>query len=214
VSVSAYFFVGGKKLEWPNIQKVDTVTKWMRLEHTYYEESDKKTHTYKITRILLGLVLLFGIGFLGGFFGMGAGWALTPVQNLGLGVPLKAATANSGIILGMVDCVAVWPYMLAGGIIPLFVVPWLSGQVVGGYLGAFALVKAKVTIIRYILIGIMLFSSFVLITDGFARLGLMARVPGEISLAVFLVIMVVDIVVIVRMQKKSQREREDGQTAT
>lgn len=202
VAVAVYFFVGGKKLEWPDIQNVDSITKWMKLEHTYYEESDGKVYSYKITRILLGLVLVFGVGFLGGFFGMGAGWAITPVQNLGLGVPLKVAAANSGIILGMVDCVAVWPYILAGAIIPLFVLPWLSGQVVGGYVGALALVKAKVTVVRYILIGIMIFTSFGLITDGLAKLGVMTKVPGQISLAVFLLVMVVDAFVIFRMQKK------------
>ena len=202
VAVAVYFFVGGKKLEWPNIQKVDAVTKWMGLEHTYYEESDDKVYSYKITRILLGLVLVFGVGFLGGFFGMGAGWAITPVQNLGLGVPLKVAAANSGIILGMVDCVAVWPYMLAGGIIPLFVLPWLSGQVVGSYLGALALVKARVTVVRFILIGIMIFTSFGLVTDGLAKLNLMNKVPGHLSLTIFLIVMVIDAVLLFSMQRK------------
>jgi uncharacterized membrane protein YfcA len=202
VAVAVYFLVGGKKLEWPNIQNVDALTKWMGLEHTYYEESDARVYSYRITRILLGLALVFVVGFLGGFFGMGAGWAITPVQNLGLGVPLKVAAANSGIILGMVDCVAVWPYMLAGAIIPLFVLPWLSGQVVGGYLGALALVKAKVTVVRFILIGIMVFTSFGLITDGLAKLNLLARIPGQVSLAVFLIIMVIDAFILFSIQKK------------
>jgi uncharacterized membrane protein YfcA len=210
VAVAVYFFVGGKKLEWPNIQNVDAITKWMGLEHAYYEESDDKVYSYKITRILLGLALVFGVGFLGGFFGMGAGWAITPVQNLGLGVPLKVAAANSGIILGMVDCVAVWPYMLAGGIIPLFVLPWLSGQVVGGYLGALALVKAKVTVVRFILIGIMVFTSFGLITDGLVKLNFMARMPGQISLAVFLIIMVTDAFIIFSVQRGTFGAKRPG----
>jgi uncharacterized membrane protein YfcA len=202
VTVAVYFFIGGKKLEWPNIQKVDAVTKWMGLEHTYYEESDDRVYSYKITRILVGLVFVFGVGFLGGFFGMGAGWAITPVQNLVLGVPMKVAAANSGIILGMVDCVAVWPYILAGGIIPLFVLPWLSGQVVGGYLGALVLVKVKVTVVRFILIGIMVFTSFGLITDGFSKLNFIGKVPGQISLTIFLIIMVIDAFLIFYMQRK------------
>ena len=202
LAVAAYFFAGGKKLEWPNIQKVDAVTRWMRLEHTYYEESNGEVHSYRIRWILLGLVFVFAVGFLGGFFGMGAGWAITPVQNLVLGVPLKVAAANSGIILGMVDCVAVWPYMLAGGIIPLFVLPWLSGQIVGGYLGALVLVKARVMVVRFILIGIMVFTSFGLVTDGLAKLNFTAKVPGRVSLAVFLIIMVIDAFILFSQQKK------------
>ena len=202
MAISIYFIVGGKKLEWPDIQNVDAVTKWMKLEHTYYEESDGKVHTYKITRIPLGLLFLLGIGFLGGFFGMGAGWAITPVQNLILGVPLKAAMANSVIIIGMVDCVAVWPYMLAGGIIPLFVLPWLSAQLVGGYLGALVLVKVKVAVIRLILIGIMFYTSFTLVTDGFAKLNLMTKVSGTTTLVVLLIIMIVNGAAIINYLKK------------
>jgi uncharacterized membrane protein YfcA len=202
IVVAGNFFTGGKELEWPDIIKVDAVTKWMGLEHAYYEESEGKVYSYKITRILLGLAFVFFVGFLGGFFGMGAGWAITPVQNLVLGVPLKAAAANSGMILGMVDCVAVWPYMLAGGIIPLFVLPWLSGQVIGGYLGSLAFVKAKVTVVRFILIGIMVFTSFGLITEGLAKLNFIPKVPGYISLAVFLIVMVIDAFLLFSVQRK------------
>ena len=202
LAIAVYFIVGGKKLEWPNIQNVDAITKWMKLEHTYYEESDGKVYTYKITRILLGLLFLLGIGFLGGFFGMGAGWAITPVQNLVLGVPLKSAMANSVIIIGMVDCVAVWPYMLAGGIIPLFVLPWLSAQLVGGYLGALVLVKVKVAVIRLILIGIMIYTSFSLVTDGFAKLNLMAKVSGTTTLVVLLFVMVINGILIYNYLRK------------
>jgi len=206
-AVAVYFFSGGKKLEWPNVRNTDAITKWMALDHTYYEESDGKVYTYKVRRILLGIALLFGFGLLGGFFGMGAGWAITPVQNLGLGVPLKTALANSNIILGMASGIGVWPYILAGGIIPIFALPWLSGQVAGGYLGALVLVKVKVTVVRFILIGIMMFTSFSLVTDGFARLDIIPRVPGNVSLIVFFLVMVFVLFLLFSTQRK---ERSGG----
>jgi len=202
VVIAANFLTADKKYDWPDIQKVDALTKWMGLEHSYYEESEHKVHSYKITRILLGLALVFCAGFVGGFFGIGAGWAITPIQNLALGVPLKVAAANSNIIMGMVNCVAVWPYMLAGGIIPLFVLPWLSGKVVGGYLGALVFVKVKVTVIRFILIGIMIYTSFQLITDGLARFYVIPKMQSRISLAIFLIIMVIDALLIFNAQRK------------
>jgi len=202
VFVAVNFLTADKKSDWPNIQYVDKITKWMGLEHTYYEESENKSYSYRVTRILLGLALVLCVGFLGGFFGIGAGWAITPIQNIALGIPLKAAAANSGIILGMVNCVAVWPYMLAGAIIPLFVLPWLSGKVVGGYLGALAFVKIKVTVIRFILSGIMIYTSFQLITDGLAKFHLIPKIPGQISLAIFLIIMVLDALLLFSVQRK------------
>jgi uncharacterized membrane protein YfcA len=213
LAISVYFMVGGKKLEWPDIQNVDAFTKWMKLEHTYYEESDDKVVSYKVRRLFPGLLFLLGIGFLGGFFGMGAGWAITPVQNLVLGVPLKSAMANSVIIIGMVDCVAVWPYMLAGGIIPLFVLPWLSAQLIGGYLGALVLVKVKVAVVRLILIGIMVFTSFSLVTDGLTKLNVIPKLPGLISLSVFLVIMAFDAVFIFKLLKKELGGNKHGKKA-
>ena len=204
--VAVYFITGVKKREWSNIQNVDAITKWMGLEHTYYEESEGKLYSYNVRRIVLGLVLLFGFGLLGGFFGMGAGWAITPVQNLALGVPLKTALANSNVILGMASCVGVWPYMLAGVIIPLFVLPWLAGQVMGGYLGALALVKARIIVVRFILIGIMLFTSFSLITDGLATLNLMARVPGNVSLIVFFIVMALVVFLLLRAWREEKGE--------
>jgi len=203
--VAANFLTADKRYDWPDIQNVDAVTKWMGLEHTYYEESERRMHSYKITRILLGLALVFCAGFAGGFFGIGAGWAVTPIQNLALGVPLKAAAANSSIIMGMVNSVAVWPYMLAGGIIPLFVLPWLSGKVAGGYLGALVFVRINVTTIRFILIGIMIYTSFQLITDGLAKFGVIPKIPGRISLAIFLIIMVIDSLLLFGAQRKKRR---------
>jgi uncharacterized membrane protein YfcA len=201
--VAFNLLLADKKFDWPNIMNVDKVTKWMGLEHTYYEESDNKFHSYKVTRILLGLAFVLCVGFLGGFFGIGAGWAIMPIQNFTLGVPIKVAAANSGIILGMVNCVAVWPYMLAGSIIPLFVLPWLSGKVAGGYLGALAFVKIKVTVIRFILSGIMIYTSFELITDGLSKFNIIPKIPGHISLAIFLIIMVIDALLLFRVQRKT-----------
>jgi uncharacterized membrane protein YfcA len=111
------------------------------------------------------------------------------------------------IVLGGI-LVSVAIYFFTGGIIPLFVLPWLSGQVVGGYLGTLVLVKARVTVVRFILIGIMVFTSFGLVTDGLAKLGLTPKVPGQISLAVFLTVMVIDAFILFSVQRKQAGQRK------
>ncbi|MFA5689496.1 MAG: sulfite exporter TauE/SafE family protein [Kiritimatiellales bacterium] len=198
-----YFISGGKKMEYPPVEKVDRFTKFFDLDSEYYERSEHRIVRYRVTRLGLGFLLTFIVGLIGGFFGMGAGWAITPVQNLGLGVPLKAAAANSGIILGMVDCVAVWPYILSGSIIPLFVLPWLIGNVSGGYIGALLLSRLRVHFVRIILIGIMFFTSFGLFSDALFKLGIVTRkLPPAINLIVFLAISLFVIFAIWRAQKK------------
>ncbi|GAH51313.1 unnamed protein product, partial [marine sediment metagenome] len=124
-----------------------------------------------------------------GFFGMGAGWAIVPTMNLIMAIPLKVAAACSGVVIGMGDCIAVWPYLLVGAIIPLFVAPWLVGQVLGGIIGAQILIRVRAGSVRLILIGILLFSSFGLITKGLKTLGYIPAIPGAVYIAVLLIIM-------------------------
>jgi uncharacterized membrane protein YfcA len=185
LALAAYFLLGGKKIEWPSIGSVDRFTKRLRLNGHYLEESLGTILNYEVVRAPLGIFLVFVVGILGGFFGMGGGWAITPALNLGMGIPLKLAAANSHIILGIGSCMSVWPYIFAGGVIPFLALPWISGQVVGGFIGSHVLARIKVRTIRLILIGIMVFTSFSLVTKGLEILGLMARLPPLVQVCVF-----------------------------
>ena len=187
--LALYFFRGGVKIDWPQVKQVGRFTKWLNLPQPYYESSLDRVVTYRITRAAWGLLTMVGVGVISGFFGMGAGWAIVPVMNLIMGVPLKVAAACSGILIGMGDCISVWPYILAGAVIPLFAALWLVGQVTGGIIGAQILIRVKAGSVRLILIGILLFSSFGLITKGLTTLGYISRVPGPIHIAVLLAIM-------------------------
>ena len=184
-----YFFRGGVKAEWPQVKKVDRLSKWLNLPQPYYENSLEKVTSYQITRTGWGLLTMVGVGMLSGFFGMGAGWAVVPTMNLIMGVPLKVAAACSGVLIGMGDCISVWPYILAGAIIPIFAALWLVGQVIGGMVGAQILIRVRARSIRLILIGIMLFSSFGLVTKGMVTLGYISSVSGPVHITVLLLIM-------------------------
>jgi len=184
-----YFLRGGVKIEWPQVKRVDRFTKRLKLPQPYYENSLGKVIEYRINRAGLGIVAMVGVGMISGFFGLGAGWAIVPTMNLIMGVPLKVAAACSGVIIGMGDCISVWPYIFAGAVIPLFAALWLVGQVLGGIVGAQILIRVKAGSIRLILIGILLFSSFGLITKGLTTLRYISAVPGTVYIVVMLLIM-------------------------
>jgi uncharacterized membrane protein YfcA len=185
LGISVYFVFGGRKLEWPSIGRVDRFTKMLKLDGHYFEESTGQELNYQVVRAPLGIILVFLVGVLGGFFGMGGGWAITPSLNLGMGIPLKLAAANSGVILGVGSCISVWPYAFAGGIIPFFVLPWLSGQVIGGFIGSYVLARIKVQAIRFVLIGIMVFTSFGLLAKGLELLKIIGGIPPLAQVIVF-----------------------------
>lgn len=211
VGLAIYFFVGGKKIENPVVGKVDSFTANLGLESKYYEESEGKEYSYKAKNSVLGMILIFIVGLIGGFFGLGGGWAITPVLNMGMGLPLKVAAANSGVILGLANCVSVWKYAFNGSIIPLFVLPWLSGQVIGGFIGSYALAKIKVKTVRTLLIGIMFFTAFGLVTKGFSLLKLMSNPSGGVQVLVFAAI-IMAVIVVILLDKK--RENDGNVTAS
>ncbi len=166
-----YFLLGGKKVEYPEVKKEDGFTRFFKIPLPYYEESLGRVLEYKLCRGWLLWIAVLLVGMIGGFYGMGAGWALVPALNIIMGAPLKVAAAASMSMLGMGDCIAVWPYFLVGAMIPVVIAPLLVGQVVGGVLGAYVLIGMRAIFVRFILIGVLLFTSFGLFTKGASLLG-------------------------------------------
>lgn len=203
--LAGYFVFGGQKIEWPEVNKIDKLTKKLDLEQPYFEASLGRVVEYKVTRALPLAFAVVGIGLLSGFFGLGAGWAIVPALNMIMAVPLKVAAACSGVLLGMGDCVALWPYLLSGAIIPLFAAPWLVGQVLGGLLGAHILMKVKAGFIRLLLIGVMIFTSYGLLTKGLTVLGVMNEPPIWFTGLVFLVILTTVVTAIFRWNAANKR---------
>jgi hypothetical protein len=197
--------VGGSKIEWPEVKKVDSFTKLLKLTQPYYEVSLQKVIDYPLTRAGWVLVAFIGVGMLSGFFGLGAGWAIVPAQNLIMSVPLKVAAANSGVRLGMGDCIGVWPYLMMGAIIPVFAAPWLVGQVLGGLLGALILIRVKAGFVRYLLIGFMFFACFGLLMKGLGMLGVIGKVPLWVNGLVFVVIFATVIRAILKQAKSESK---------
>jgi len=129
-----------------------------------------------------------------------------------MGVPLKVATASSGVIIGMGDCITIWPYIMVGAIIPLFVAQWLVGQVLGGIIGAHILIRAKVRAIRYILIGVMFYTSFGLVANALTKLGVIGDVSGVIYVVVLVVVIAITIMAILdKLPKISGGDKNHGE---
>ncbi|MFC1994573.1 sulfite exporter TauE/SafE family protein [Chloroflexota bacterium] len=187
--LASYFVLGGTRMEWPEVKRVDRFTRWLSPTQPYYEQSLGKVVDYPMTRAGGGLMATCVVGLIAGFFGLGGGWAIVPVLNLIMGVPLKVAAASSGVLLGVGSCTGIWPYLLTGAIIPLFVAPWLVGQVLGGVVGAHVLIRIKAGFVRLILIGILFFTSFALVTRGLKDLGYIGGIPGGVFIGVFVAIM-------------------------
>jgi uncharacterized membrane protein YfcA len=166
VFIATLFILGGSKNEYPEPKKIDRFSKKLALKSAYFEESLKKVIKYQAVKTLPGFLLFLLVGFTGGFFGLGGGWAVVPVLNLVMMVPLKVSAACSGVLLAMGNAAAIWPYIRFGALLAIFAFPWMLGQVIGGILGAHILAKIKAGVVRKILIIILFLTSFKLISRG------------------------------------------------
>jgi len=170
VFIAFMFIAGGTKTEYPVIKEVDRFSAWIGLKGAYWEESLKNRVDYGATRSLLGFFLFALVGFTGGFFGLGGGWAVVPVLNMVMMVPLKISAACSGVLLAIGNAVAIWPYIVYGSLLSLFVVPWMLGQVIGGIMGAHILARIKAAFVRKVLIVLIFATSIKLVFRGLETL--------------------------------------------
>ncbi|HMB31597.1 MAG TPA: sulfite exporter TauE/SafE family protein [Desulfohalobiaceae bacterium] len=166
IFIALMFILGGSKTEYPKAKKIDNFTHKLGLKGSYWEESLNDKVEYNLTRALPGAFLFLLVGFTGGFFGLGGGWAVVPVLNLVMATPLKVSAACSGVLLALGNSCAIWPYIMYGALIPVFVAPWMIGQVVGGILGAHILARIRAGVVRNILIVILILTSIKLIARG------------------------------------------------
>jgi len=164
--VAGLFIKGGATYEYPEVKRVDWLSKKLGLSSTYWERSLGKSINYQVSRAFLGGLLFLLVGLCAGFFGLGGGWAAVPVLNLVMSTPLKVAAASSGVLLAIGNATAIWPYITYGALIALFAVPWMLGQVVGGIIGAHILVNIKAGFVRYLLIAFLILSCIKLLSRG------------------------------------------------
>ncbi len=170
IFIAFLILFGGKKVEYPEVKKVDGFTQRLGLAMSYWEESMGKVVNYKVTRSPVGILLFCGCGIISGMFGLGAGWAMVPVFNLVMLAPLKVAAASSKVLIGIGDTAAVWPYIMRGGIFPLFVVACIIGVVIGTSIGARLMFRVKAQFIRWIIILVMIGAGVKLVIDGINKL--------------------------------------------
>lgn len=170
VFIAGLFIMGGSNTDYPKTGPISWFTHRMNLKSTYWEESLGKPVSYQATRVGVGGILFLVVGFTGGFFGLGGGWAVVPVLNLIMTVPMKVSAASSGVLLAIGNAAAIWPYIVKGALIAVFAAPWMIGQVIGGILGAHILAKIQAGFVRKILIVLLLLTSIKLLVRGIETL--------------------------------------------
>jgi uncharacterized protein len=154
----AALMISAKKSEFPYVAQPDPLSRALGIHGIFHDAISGKNIPWQVHRTRSGLVLFLIIGFLGGLFGVGAGWANVPGLNLLMGVPLKVAAGTSSMILAMASSSATWYYLDNGAILPIIAVPSVVGMMIGARIGAHLLTILKASMIRKLVIAILLFA--------------------------------------------------------
>ncbi|MDE2624801.1 MAG: sulfite exporter TauE/SafE family protein [Betaproteobacteria bacterium] len=146
------------KSEFPHVPKPDAWSRYLGIHGVFHDTISGRNIPWHVHRTPAGIALFLGIGFLGGLFGVGAGWANVPGLNLMMGVPLKLAAASSSLILSVASASATWYYLNSGAILPVIAVPSVIGMMMGARIGAHLLTVLNPAVVRKVVIAALLFS--------------------------------------------------------
>ncbi|HSN20883.1 MAG TPA: sulfite exporter TauE/SafE family protein [Usitatibacter sp.] len=141
------------------------------LHGRYHDAAVGQVVEWKVHRTAWGLLSFFGIGLVGGLFGLGAGWANVPALNLLMGVPLKLALGTSGLAISIINTSAAWVYMNKGALLPIIIVPSILGVMIGARVGVKVLKGIKAATARNIVIGVLLLAGLRSLLQGLGLWG-------------------------------------------
>jgi uncharacterized membrane protein YfcA len=136
--------------------EADALGQMLRLHGAFQDPAAGLTIEWRTRRTALGLAAFAGIGFIGGLFGLGAGFANVPALNLLMSAPLKVAVGSSGLLISVVNSSAAWVYIHRGALLPLIVVPAILGVMLGSRIGARLLGATPAAVVRRLVIIVML----------------------------------------------------------
>lgn len=154
-----------KSIDCPPFHRRGLLARRMNIGGIYTDEITGNSMKWGVRRMPLGLITFFIIGLMGGVFGLGSGWANVPALNLLLGVPLKIAIGTSILIITMTNSAASWVFINQGAILPLIVVPSMTGMMLGTRIGVKLLPRISGTIVRYFVLGILTFAALSLLLE-------------------------------------------------
>ena len=134
----------------------DALGEILRLKGEYHDPAVQTNIDWRTHRTIGGLAAFAGIGFFGGVFGLGAGFANVPALNLLMGAPLKVAVGSSGLVISIINSPAAWVYLNRGAVLPLIAVPSILGIMLGARVGARLLRTMPAGAVRRVVIVAML----------------------------------------------------------
>jgi len=137
----------------------------------FYDPASGSSVVFIARRIGLSALAFYAVGVISGAFGLGAGWALVPVLNLVMSLPLKVAVATSTSTFIVADAAGLWTYVHEGAAVSHLMAPVTLGAALGANYGAKLALRARVEVIKKVVVVVIGLAGLQLIFRGLAELG-------------------------------------------
>ena len=116
--------------------------------------------TYEVRNLRLGVVGATGAGVLSALLGVGGGIVKVPLMHLGMGVPLRVATATSNLMVGITAAASAVIYVIHGGVDPYVAGPTVIGVFLGASIGSRISHRVDVRVLRFLFVAVLLYTAF------------------------------------------------------
>lgn len=114
----------------------------------------------RVRRLPAAAIGSIGAGIASALLGIGGGLIKVPLMHLGLGVPLRIATATSNLMVGITASTSAIVYLLRGGIDAYAAGPTAAGVFIGASLGSRLGHRVDVRLVRVLFVAVLLYTAF------------------------------------------------------
>ena len=115
--------------------------------------------SYEVRNMPLGVVGATGAGVLSALLGVGGGIVKVPLMHLGMGVPLRVATATSNLMVGITAAASAVIYVIHGGVDPYVAGPTVIGVFLGASIGSRISHRVDVRVLRWLFVAVLLYTA-------------------------------------------------------
>src|SRR6516165_2758537 len=119
--------------------------------HASYPDRGRRV-AYRVQRLPLGMLLMYGAGLISALLGIGSGVLKIPAMDTALRLPIKVSSATSNFMIGVTAAGSAGAYFMRGDIVTPVAGPVALGSVVGAVLGARILMRASNASVRLLFV--------------------------------------------------------------
>lgn len=106
------------------------------LNSSYPDRELGREVLYRVHRLPLGMMLMYGAGLISALLGIGSGVLKVPAMDTVMRLPIKVSSATSNFMIGVTAAASAGVYFLRGTIVTEVAAPVAFGSVLGAIAGA------------------------------------------------------------------------------